>query len=218
MRVLESFKERLEQVDELLVAGEGTKSYKKVERLIEDMSSSFVGGAGTAPYLGTAVVLRALAHYQCGRIDDAIWDYQVAVQLLPEVAEFKMTAYGDAGEFLRRHPPREPEPKAVVTEDSGTEEPLMRKEVVPPKRRRSKRVQFPRGMRRTGEDVIVRIQAIIEEDGRVREPVFMESKGELTMVLALASSMRSWRYKPAELDGEPVAVYFVLSARFRPSL
>ena len=48
---------------------------------------------------------------------------------------------------------------------------------------------------------------MIDREGRVRSPVVLEGSLPGKIYLGI-ESMRVWRYKPAMLDGEPVAVYF----------
>ena len=60
---------------------------------------------------------------------------------------------------------------------------------------------------------IVQLEAIIDEQGTVTE---IEVRSGLPMGLteAAVDAARQWRYRPARLNGRPVAVYFILSVHF----
>lgn len=209
-RILRGYQSRARDIDELLVEGEGMKALRRADRLLNEMSRGFMAGGGTSGYLGTVMVLRALAAVQVDRKDDAIWHWQTAVQLMPAAEKLAMTAYGDAGEFLRGHPPRD----AALTECARQMKCLPKEGTKPPRRKKRTPIEFPPGMLGQGRKVVVRVETIIGTDGRVREPVILQSEGELTMVLAVLRGMRTWEYHPATLDGDPIEVPFVLTANF----
>lgn len=60
---------------------------------------------------------------------------------------------------------------------------------------------------------VVRLEAIIDEHGHV---IDIEVRSGLPMGLteAAVEAARQWRYRPARLDGKPVAVYFNLAVQF----
>lgn len=74
---------------------------------------------------------------------------------------------------------------------------------------------FPEGDRRAREESTLIMSAVIAEDGRVREVDLLNVKGRKGEFYASAMSAVSlWRYKPAEMDGCPVDVYFTIRVDF----
>ena len=75
---------------------------------------------------------------------------------------------------------------------------------------------FPERARTAGKEALVRLEAIIEADGSVPNPVV---KGCTTpgygFEEAAAETVKRWRYWPAKLDGENYPVYFTVKVNFR---
>jgi hypothetical protein len=205
------FRATLREIDELLVAGEAQKAGKKAERLKHEMVDRLMTGAGVAAYLGHLTVFRALAAYQLGDRDEAVWHWQVANQLTPELGELTLGAYGEAGPFLKAHPPRTP--PAPEQRDAGAA-PGDGPAPEPPKVRKRPLPRFPPARLGTGPTVVV-VEVVVGEDGRIREPVIVESGGEATMAYVVLDALREWELEPALLDGEPVEAFYNLTVNFR---
>ncbi len=60
---------------------------------------------------------------------------------------------------------------------------------------------------------VVILEAIIDEDGNVREVKVLKGL-PMGLTESAADTARQWRFKPATLDGRPVPVYFNLTVRF----
>jgi hypothetical protein len=208
-RILENWDRDLKRVDQLLVEGEPKKAYRIVSSLLEEMANRFIGGPLVGEFLATGTVLRALAAYQMGNEDEALWHWHVANQLFPKVANLTMSAYGDAGPFLKVHPPRmrnEPAPGVYAEFEKAI---TKRAEKL-----RAPKPDFP-AARLGSEPVAIVVQAIVGIDGKLREPVIYQSKGELTLVCATLDATRRWEFVPAESEGEKVPVYYTLTVNFR---
>lgn len=201
---LASFEERLRKTDELILDGRPKKAYATVTGLIEDMTNRIVGGTQVGQILGVATVLRAIAAHQLGRTDEAAWHWEVASQIFPGVAEFDLTVYEDAGLFMKSLATRERRPEEEEDYPEG---------ITPPRKKRAPKPVFPAAKRGIGQVSVV-VEAIIGKDGRPRRPVIVDSKGELTLVCATLDALRRWEFKPAEKDGEPVAVFLHLEVNF----
>ncbi len=59
---------------------------------------------------------------------------------------------------------------------------------------------FPRG---------IRVQVVVDPQGRVRQPVAVESTFS-ALTYAILETMRDWRFAPAQAGGEPVATFYEL--------
>lgn len=209
-RTLEGWKGVLRKVQESLIEGESKKAYRRVSRLLQEMVDRFIGGPVVGQYLALATSFRAIAAYQMGEEDEALWHWHVALQMSPDVADLTTGPFGEAGPFLASRPPRKrndqpPRPEAEEETESTR----------PPKKVWSPDPRIPAAKRGT-EPVSIIVQAIIGADGKVRCPVILESKGELTLVYTSLDSLRFWRFEPAEDDGEAVPAVFNLTVNFYP--
>ena len=61
---------------------------------------------------------------------------------------------------------------------------------------------------------IVRLRAIIDEEGRVESLEALEGLSH-GLTEAAMDAIREWRFEPAKLEGEPVSVFFELTVNFR---
>lgn len=88
-------------------------------------------------------------------------------------------------------------------------------EVQPPVRLSGSPPAYPEEAREARVEGVVNVQAVIDSDGRVVEVVPLDdgSDNELLRGAAVAA-IRDWRFQPATLDGEPVAVHYRLTVRF----
>ncbi len=205
-KILQDFDSRMRRIDSLLLAGDSMKAYRQARLLLQQMTNSFISGPSVGRFLGATTVLRAIAAYNLGREDEALWHWHVATQLFPDVLQLQMTAYGDAGLFLKNHPlPQEKEESGDGSKQGN--------DIKPPRKKRSPQPQFPVAKRGRGKISVV-VQVIIDIDGRVREPRILESRGELTLVSATLDALRKWEFRPAEINGQPVEVYYNLTANF----
>jgi len=79
-----------------------------------------------------------------------------------------------------------------------------------------KRAQrFPLQARKAGIQGVVIVEAIVDQEGCVRHPRVL--KGVPNLDGAALAAVQSWAFQPARLEGEVVAVYYVLSVPFKLS-
>ncbi len=67
------------------------------DAVLREMLDQIASGDGAGALLALPIVLRAVAESGLDRTDDALWDWQTAVALNPEVARLSLGDYGDAG-------------------------------------------------------------------------------------------------------------------------
>jgi protein TonB len=72
---------------------------------------------------------------------------------------------------------------------------------------------YPEAARRARIQGTVVVQAIIDQTGLVTEVQVLRAL-PLGLDQAAADAIKKWKFKPATLNGRPVAVYFVLTVRF----
>lgn len=77
--------------------------------------------------------------------------------------------------------------------------------------------EYPEAARRARVQGAVIIEALIDRDGTVRETRLARNTTHSDACAESAlRAVRSWRYRPAQLDGRPVAVYLTVVIGFTP--
>jgi TonB family protein len=130
----------------------------------------------------------------------------IVVLGLPERAS-TMAFLALSPRFEEFAPPEEDEP--LVLSDGGDFEPPVLLERTSP--------SYPPEARRQRVEGRVVMQAVIREDGTVDGVQVLsvpDVPGGEYLVEAAASAVRDWRYLPAQIDGEPVNVYFTFVIHF----
>jgi len=199
---------RLGSIDVLLTEGKWKKAQKQCEELSHEMVNEILWGDSTARLVGTVTALRSIALAGRGKRDDALWFWQVAKQLYAPIAELDTEKYRGLRVDLKA--PQE-EKDRVVQQIDDNEKPT------PPIKKKGDKPWYPHAKRYLGRHVSIVVEVVIGKDGRPRWPSIIESKGEPTMVLEVLDAMNTWRFKPSKLNGEPISVEYVMTARFDPS-
>jgi len=190
---------QLEAFDAQLRRGEGQTVHAAVEKLV-------AGFRASPPEDGLlAVGLRtlALAEAGTGRREEAAWHWQVAQNLQPGFAP-DLAAYGDAGAFLaqqalRRRDEAPAGMEAVAMADLGPGS-------TPPRKIAGEKPVIPAFLASPQAPRWVRLQAVIDTQGQVVEPVVLAGRSE-AMRWAALEAIRTWRFEPARRAGQPVAVF-----------
>jgi TonB family protein len=75
--------------------------------------------------------------------------------------------------------------------------------------------RFPPQARKAGIQGVVIVEVIVDQEGCVRHPEIL--KGVPSLDGAALAAVQSWTFQPARLEGEVVAVHYVLSVPFKLS-
>jgi protein TonB len=73
--------------------------------------------------------------------------------------------------------------------------------------------EFPADMRAKGQEGLVILKLVVEVDGRVGNVQVM--RGEEPFVSAALAAVKTWRYEPALVEGQPTAVFRIVKVPFR---
>ncbi|PTL84730.1 energy transducer TonB [Vitiosangium sp. GDMCC 1.1324] len=73
--------------------------------------------------------------------------------------------------------------------------------------------EFPSDMRAKGQEGMVILKVVVEVDGHVSNIKVM--RGEEPFVSAALAAVKTWRYEPALVDGQPTAVFRIVKIPFR---
>jgi protein TonB len=75
--------------------------------------------------------------------------------------------------------------------------------------------EFPEAARKQGVEGLVILKIVVSETGAVKDVQVM--KGEEPFVSAAVAAVKTWRYKPASFQGEPIAVFKIVKVPFKLS-
>jgi len=206
-----SWEKRIQAVDQELRDQDWEKAERDSRALLSDMTDAYIRGPGTAGTLGSTIVMRALALTGQDKLDEALWQWEVACQLYPEAAALDLSPYGIAAERLR----------AFREKSAAADSPPIDLRSAPddktlqlPRLKHKENFDFPEARRWRIPEINVVVQVTVDVDGHVRHPVVLKSEPGLTLDYKVLEAVRHWEYEPATRNGEPVAVYFTIRATF----
>jgi TonB family protein len=87
-------------------------------------------------------------------------------------------------------------------------------EVVRPEKLFGRPPVYDEGARMSNLQGTVMVEAVIDEEGCIQRPRICKSVHP-SLDLATLDAVRRWVFRPAELDGKPVKVYYTLTVNFR---
>jgi hypothetical protein len=169
-----------------------------LERIDAELASPSAAGC-----LAATVARLAVAEAGLKQREDAIWHWSTAQNLdAHALSPEELAVYGPVGELLASHPLRRVfEPPAGLTVHRQTEK------GIDPSRRISgeiPRISAPAAAVLAAGNLY--IQAVIDEDGRLREPIVMGG-GSPAVNYQVLESLRGWRYAPARHNFHRLAVF-----------
>ena len=195
----------IKRADKDLQAGRWDRVTKKMDRLLDEMLNSIESGPGAGWYLGSGAALRAVAEAGLGNARDAAWDWHMAITLEPDYEGMDLTRYGAGGEALLR--------ALGVAAVQEAADPSREMELSPPRKLHAPLPAYPFAKRKVCIEEAVMVLAIVRVDGIAVQPRLL-TPDDPVMGFAAMEALRSWRFEPAKLGGEPVASLFNLTTNF----
>lgn len=180
--------------DDAIAAKDYDRAGTLAQALLDAFDQRLAGGPDAKKYYAAALVRRALAAAGQARYLEAQWDWDVATAYLPEVPATTFDPSISAGGQ-----------KISQATDPGVTAPVIVYRVPP------RYTAAARQGRLTGTVVL---ELVIDEQGRLRSPKVLKSV-DSGLDFAALESIRQWRFQPATLQGQPIAVYYVLTVRFK---
>jgi len=208
-------------VETELVAGRSARALRGARQALDDLMESGPAAAD-GPTIALLLYYQAVAAADRDLTDTAAWSWSLAQSLDPRLAREDLGRWGRGGAFLAARPVRPPAPDGDVTPESNGrprrphnlfEAPadvstrLPQEADAPPPR-------YPPVLRGSGVRGAVLFQVRIDSQGRIHDPLLLESPHPL-LALAAADTLAEWRYRPAEIDGDAVGVYYQVRIDFR---
>ena len=125
----------------------------------------------------------------------------------------------------RRPPPQQsarqtaaPQPVRLNAALQGMESFTLEGRTTPPEAAdaaRNRRPNYPEASRRRGEQGVVRVELLVDPNGRVVDVRVLESSGFSTLDAEAVQTVRDWRFRPAQRAGVPVAGSITTAVHFR---
>ncbi|MCA3368500.1 MAG: energy transducer TonB [Roseomonas sp.] len=146
---------------------------------------------------------------------------------LPELAEKPPEPPREVAEAPpeRRPPPRQSAPQTAAPQPvrlnaalRGMESFTLEGRTTPPEAAdaaRNRRPNYPEASRRRGEQGVVRVELLVDPNGRVVDVRVLESSGFNTLDAEAVKTVRDWRFRPAQRAGVPVAGSITTAVHFR---
>ncbi|MEP7011761.1 MAG: energy transducer TonB [Acidobacteriota bacterium] len=215
-KVKADWKRRIDEIEALLRNQSFRKAKKESIRLRDEMIDGVESGQGAATILAIVTFQRAIAEAGLGEELDALWDLNVALSFDPKLKGIdRAAAYGTTvADLLERGSEEKETEKATVLVPSVSDLPepgkVSRPEIVS-----RKNPHYPPSLRRANITGTVVSEVIIGVDGDVSSPRLLQGSGSASLDLAALEALRFWRFRPAQLNGSPVRVYYVLTINFQ---
>jgi hypothetical protein len=198
---------------ERLLAGDLEPARVAAQRQIQELISMLKGGGPPANELASAALVQ-LALAEAGlaapgaSVDDAAWHLEVATLFNPAFAQAEFAEFGAAGARLeaarRARAAADPDPRQVLPIEpaAGLEPPRM--------------IDSPHMVFRASREVLqafdlaLHVAFVVDREGRVRRLAIEGRLDNPAPVLLSLELLRSWKFAPARLSGNPVAVHYAL--------
>jgi TonB family protein len=194
--------EQLGDSSDDLKAGKYAEALKLDDNVIREMGEYYVSGAATTQFFTIAVVHKALACAGLGRNDEALWYWHTAISLFPAVAKSDMSDYGAAGAFLREHTTRAVAPP----QEAELNPPTIVKRIEP---------KWPSKTVNNHVEGTIVIEFVIDADGKPSNPRIVDDIGAPMLAYATAEAVHQWTFRPATVNGKPVATNMQLGVKYR---
>ncbi len=196
---------RTEAIIAHLMAARWAEAESGARAVLTEMVEWIAGGPGAPRSLALMLALQALGEAGLGRDAEAIWHWQVAQQIVPEISAMNMAPFGAAGAALLGKTPRRDCGEAARPSSEG---------VVKPSAVERPRPAYPDGLRSAGVHGQVIVEVVVGADGVPREPRVLTPQAPPALVLAAAESLLRSRFTPARLGAAAVPFCFASSVRF----
>lgn len=193
----------LGEIESLLRADDWHSAKEAADDLLSDLAWKRAKGERAREQFSAVLGLRALAEAGLGEVQTATWDWTAAGEIAPGVLTVDERGFGTASRALSDALLHLPLAMQMGTGPRGNAR------IVPPERVTATKP----GDTRLGRSVRVRggivIGMVIDETGlpaavkRLAEDQLSERPAEVVVML---EAVRSWRFRPATLDGSPVGV------------
>jgi hypothetical protein len=184
--------QKLSKADAQLKLGE----HKKVQRAMRELLPELSGALGTAPaaaaFLARGAVAAAIAEAGLSQSEAALWDWQVAVALVPGLATIDLAPYGEAGRRL------------AAARDAAAAAPAPAGAATPPVKTKGEAIDYPRSRLTACDETPIEVKVTVGTDGKPRAPR-LDPARDPALAYRVLETVRHWTFEPAQVGGQPVA-------------
>lgn len=174
--------------------------------------------SGAELALAKASALRAIAEAELGRRDEARWHWYLAQNLSRSLRSMDLSSYGEAGAFLRQNLLVDAEPQhagLVDVLDPVRPEGTAQSAFKPPVRINVTYPRRPHDLRnRDRFSHVVFVQITVDATGQVNQPLVMDGGFYSGLIYRAFEALRTWKYQPATLHGNPIPFRYVVPVVF----
>lgn len=216
------FRAVLNAIERELRDGRDARALRLVRQGIDDLIRS--GPASTDPAaIARLLYQQAVAAASRRLPDTAAWAWSLAQGLDPTLAEEDLRRWGEAGDFLAARPLRPQARDGDLAIPGGRPfrgvtnlfEAPASVEIRLPDEQDTPEPDYPPALRGTGIRGAVLLQVRVDRRGHTAEPLILDSPHPI-LTLAAAETVANWRYRPAQVGGDNVEVYYTVRIDFRP--
>lgn len=194
-----------------LEVGKAEAAYSTLSGLLDRAGPSVAPGEKNLKSLGVALLYRGVAEYQLGMTREARWSWQMARQFFPELERTDLSSIGAANDFFSTQSVIEPD---VSIDGTGPARPLP-EGLTAPEKTHSPPPRYSEGSRSHRFQGIVRVSAIVREDGTLDDPRVVEPWPAPSLVYSTLDVLREWRFRPAERAGVPVPIRYTIWINYK---
>jgi len=206
------WKDRLHVANERLQQADWKQGRDIADAVMREMRDRIVSGEASGDLLAVALLFRAIGEAGLNDAEAAAWDFGTAQSLYPGYEKVDLKPYGAAGASLDQYRYKNgspPDPSAWADSDGRTD-----RQVTPPRKVSGQTGEYPLAKARSCVQQPVVVRTIINEQGRPESPS-LPAATDPVLALAAFDAVRTWRFEPAQQDGKPVRVAFLLTVNFK---
>lgn len=231
------WRKQMRDIDALLLAGSWKLANRDAERLLTKMNREVTVGGGEL--IAGALTERSVALAGLGKMRDAEWYAGMAGQFWSHAAD-QLGRYGDVGQQLREallscnqrikrislvgtdegrggivmHHSPEKAGSSRQLREVGPE--LHGKRIEAPGIRTKIPPKYPAAVQAGRGEHMVTVGALVDVSGVPQCPTIERGSPYVPLVYSVLDALKDWRFRPATVDGHPVEIQYILTARLLP--
>ena len=188
--VTNQWQETLEQTATLLQETQVVEAQDRLTKLTREMADVITEPGDADRLFGLALAQIAVAEAGAGNVDNAVWYWQIAQNVHPEIRAFDLSPYGKVSEVLSANVlPPTPE---RCTRPANAPAPAVLQRSQP---------KYPKGVRQAPIMGLVIVEVELDQTGRPRRPQVLRSPSA-ALTYSTLITLREWRFTPPQDEAE----------------
>ncbi|KDA53588.1 hypothetical protein EG19_05140 [Thermoanaerobaculum aquaticum] len=193
---------------------------KTAQALLQELLDSLKPNDKACEVFARVFLLKAVFEAQLGQLDEAEWDFFMALSLYPVFSQARFSGFPKASEpfsqWAKDWEKREKqEDEDIKSRVAGGESQFRRTDCSPPEKKQPVVTpQYPEGVRWSRLSGTVELSIVIDKNGVPRRPYFKFNCYMASLFVAAAEGVRQWRYEPVVCEGAPADVLERITVNF----